>query len=131
MRIYLSYPMSGQEGHGIPRATRIAESLRRYGYDLVVPHEIKHGTDGDHFNPDYGHGDYIREDVRLGMLADGVGAIALVNGWTQSRGCMAEFQIAVAMGFRVLQVVEEYELNGRLYAYLLPLDGKGNFRVRD
>lgn len=128
MRGYLSYPMTGQVDHGIPRATRIARRLRDAGFDLVVPHEILHGG-ATHEHPDYSHADYIRGDVKLGMLADGVDYIALVDGWTQSKGCMAEFSIAVAMGYRVYQVVENYLETEMTWhaAYLLPIDGKGGW----
>jgi hypothetical protein len=118
--------MTGQVGYGIPRATKIAEYLRKMGHDLVVPHEILHGGD-QHENPDYSHADYIRGDVKLGMLADGVDSIALVDGWTQSKGCMAEFGIAVAMGYRVYQVVEQIQWSNHFDAYLIPIDGKGGW----
>jgi hypothetical protein len=121
VKAYLSYPMSGQPDHGIGRATRVAALLREQGYDLVVPHEIEHGGPGRHFNPKFSHGDYIREDVRRGMLADGVDAIFLVDGWTHSKGAMAEFQIAVAMGFRIFQVIEA----GIALVDVMPIDGKG------
>lgn len=132
MRIYLSYPMTGQPDHGVPRATKIAERLRSTGHDLVVPHEIMHGGE-THHNPEFSHADYIRGDVKLGMLADGVDSIALVDGWPLSKGCMAEFGIAVAMGYRVFQVVEENHptgpasINTWFNAYLLPIDGKGGW----
>lgn len=103
MKVYLSYPMTGLPGHGIPAATKVAASLRGKGYELVVPHEIMHGG-STHENPEYSHEDYIYGDVRRGLVAADVRAIALSPGWERSRGCLAEFNISAAMGYQVLYV---------------------------
>lgn len=103
MKIYLSYPMTGQPGHGIPTATKVTASLRAMGYEMVVPHEIMHGGT-THAHPGFEHEDYIHGDVRQGLVLDGVRAIAMCPGWERSRGCLAEFNISVAMGYKVLYV---------------------------
>jgi hypothetical protein len=101
-------------------ATIIADQLRTIGFDLVVPHEIMHGGD-QHENPTYSHADYIREDIRLGLAH--CDAIALVDGWVHSRGCLDEFTYARMMGMRIFFVDRNW--NGG--HFLIEMDGKGNW----
>lgn len=120
MLIYLSYAMTGQEGRGIARATQVAYSLRSQGYLLIVPHEILHGGDRHH-NPAYSHGDYVREDIRLGL--DKCGGIALCPGWPYSFGCRDEFHDAGVRGKRIFFVQQAQDDWA-----LVPMDGKGEIR---
>jgi hypothetical protein len=126
MLIYLSYPMDGQPGHGIPRATKVAAALRKQGLDLVVPHEIMHGGDR-HENPAYTHDDYVRADIRLGLSR--CGAIALCDGWAHSTGCQMELDWATANDLRVFFVelarVPVWPGRLALVPKLTPMDGKG------
>lgn len=108
MKVYLSYPMSGKEGHGIPRATEITASVRR-GYphhEFIAPHEIKHSDDGlEHFNPGYSHFDYLRADLAAMKRCH---AIAMAPGWTTSSGCLTEFEVAARLGLVLCKLCGPY-----------------------
>lgn len=112
MKIYLSYPMSGAEDLALPRGEYLAAGLRRdfSWHDWVIPHEIPLAEDGTHINPSYSHGDYVRKDIALGLK--GCDAIALADGWTQSTGCLAEFQYAMLSGMESYLVIED--IDGRM-----------------
>lgn len=115
LRVYLSYPMSGMPGNGVPLATWVVHRLRERYADckFTVPHEIMHGGDS-HTVPGWTHEEYIQADIKFALNA-GCNAIALCNGWVLSKGCTAEFQTAIACGWRVFAVHQNV---------LLPMDGQ-------
>jgi hypothetical protein len=104
---YLSYPMTGQPEFGIPRATRIAASLRKSypSWTFEVPHEFKHNGGTAHAVPGWTHADYIRADLAE-VERRQCTAIALVSGWPFSKGCMEEFLWFRDRDLRIFSVLE-------------------------
>lgn len=106
--IYVSFPMSGSPDFGHRRGSWFADNLReKYPeYTFLAPHEIMHSEDKkSHFNPAFSHGKYVQEDIRNGLKH--CDAIALGEGWTQSSGCLLEFNYAVLSGMRTYLIQEE------------------------
>lgn len=120
MRIYYSYPMTGQPDSGLTRGKMVAAKLREFypDHEFIVPHEIMHGG-LTHDNPYYTHADYVREDIRLGLSS--CTGIALDEGWPESDGCMKEFQYAVIMRQRIFFILPNLLV-------LAAMDGKGELQ---
>lgn len=116
---YLSYPMSGYEENNLPKGTLIASNLRKNYPNRIfaVPHEFMHGG-SSHQVEGWEHADYIRADLAE-IERRKCKAIALVNGWTRSKGCLAEFEWFLARDLRIFIVTP------RGSSFLLaPMDGK-------
>ena len=118
MKLYLSYPMTGEPDYGIPVAKQVAARLREQGYEIVAPHEIMHGGT-KHLNPAYGHDDYVREDIRLGLSQ--CEGIVLCSRWTYSAGCREELRWAVAHGLRIFYA--EVFITRAVVVSVVPMDG--------
>lgn len=96
VRVYISGPMSGLPDFNRPAFNAEAARLRALGYDVVNPAEL---------NPDpsatWVH--CMRVDIReLTTCA----AISLLPGWEQSRGAKLEWQIAEALGLKVIPAAQ-------------------------
>lgn len=98
-RVYLSGPMTGIEDFNFPAFNEMAAKLRELG--LHVENPADHGVvDGAEW------GDYLRHDLaRMGTCE----TIALLPGWSKSKGARLELQVAQALGMkvRVLDGAEE------------------------
>lgn len=94
MRLYLSGPMTGIEDFNFPVFNATAAKLRAAGYDVVNPAEI---------NPDLEMPweECMRADIKALCDCD---AIALIPGWTESKGAHLELHIAHRIGLKVLFV---------------------------
>jgi hypothetical protein len=90
--------MSGIPEHNFPLFTEAAASLRKHGFDVLSPHEILHGGT-THFNDNYTHADYIRADIKSGLME--CDALVLLPGWPSSAGAMAEMHVAAHMGYEI------------------------------
>ncbi len=97
--IYLSGPMTGIPEFNFPAFTAACEALRAAGHEVVSPHELIDNTD-------QAWSYYIRHDL-IAMLTH-CNSIALLPGWYDSRGAKLEFQVAVALGFEVYDVVDNH-----------------------
>lgn len=90
MKIYLSGPMSGLLDFNRPAFTEAAAKLRAEGHEVIVPHETpSKGTEWE---------DYMRSDI-IAML--NCESIAMLPGWSESRGAKIEYRLAVDLGFEV------------------------------
>ena len=90
-RVYLSGPMSGYPDFNFPAFHAAAAVLRAGGAVVVNPAE--HGlVDCATW------GDYVRADIAQLSVCE---SIALMPGWSQSRGAVLEVHIALALGMRV------------------------------
>lgn len=92
---YLSGPMTGQPGNGVPAFTAAAAALRARGLRLVVPHEVTGelaAADGD----PAAWPDLVRADLRAMLDCDG---IILLEGWQGSRGARLELTVAAGLGW--------------------------------
>jgi len=86
-RVYLSGPMTGYAEFNFPTFNAAAAALRAEGWSVVNPAD--HGlVDGA------GWGDYLRHDI---AKIAGCESIALLPGWSKSKGAQLEVHIANAL----------------------------------
>lgn len=83
MRLYICGPMTGKPDNNYPEFNRVAKALRECGYDVENPAE----------NPTW-H-DWTRVAIPQMLKCDGV---ALLLGWSASRGANLERNLAVGIG---------------------------------
>ncbi|HHM0543567.1 DUF4406 domain-containing protein [Pseudomonas aeruginosa] len=87
-RIYLAGPMTGLPEHNFPAFHAEAARLRSLGYQVENPAE--HGViDG------FEWADYLRIDLQKLLTC---AAVALLPGWTDSRGALLERYVAFQLG---------------------------------
>lgn len=100
MIIYLAGPMSGLPEHNYPAFTAACKTLRQQGYNIVSPHEETPCQ--DHANPlPWTH--YLRRDLRTLLDCD---AIAMLPGYSGSKGAQLELTVALALGYPIYDVVD-------------------------
>ena len=94
MKVYVAGPMRGYADLNFPEFYRVANLLREVGHDV--------------FNPAAGTGGEITQDrLRKWMAQDlqwiclHAEAIALLDGWPESKGACAERAAALALGLKV------------------------------
>lgn len=92
VRLYLAGPMSGLPELNFPAFHAEAARLRAKGFDVVNPAEID-------VNPSHGWEACMRADIAQLVTCD---AIALLPGWTKSRGARLEHYIAGSLGMKVI-----------------------------
>lgn len=88
MKVYLAGPMTGYPNLNFPLFHSEAARLRAMGYEVVNPAEINADPKADWAG-------CMREDIRELVGCDG---IALLPGWSKSRGASLELYIAEALG---------------------------------
>lgn len=91
MRIYVSGPMTGHPELNYPAFHAAAHALTRAGHDVINP--ARWGV-----IPGWDWRDYMRHAVR--DVADAQ-ALAMLPGWTDSRGARLERRIARGLGLPV------------------------------
>lgn len=101
-KYYLAGPMAGLTNNNLEAFEEYSNALRARHYDIVSPHEIDPGV------PDPGWEDYLRADIRHGLLI--CNAMILMPGWTRSRGVALELEIASKLEYHIYHVNPEYEL---------------------
>jgi hypothetical protein len=96
LRVYLSGPMSGLPELNFPAFNAAAFRLRACGLQVTNPAEI---------NPDGAMTweQCMRADIKA--LCD-CEALALLPGWTESRGAHLELHLAHRLGLRIVTVDE-------------------------
>lgn len=98
MRLYLAGPMTGYPRWNFDAFERGASALRSAGFEVISPAEVDLA---EGFDPDAPAHLYTREDLlaalrrdaELVLASDGV---ALLDGWRQSKGALAERALARA-----------------------------------
>ena len=95
MKLYISGPMSGLSEHNFPAFREAARKLTRAGYDVIDPSENFGGR------TDLERKAYMREDIGNVLKADG---IALLPGWSDSKGASLEVAIADELGLETHSV---------------------------
>ncbi|MGR1216574.1 DUF4406 domain-containing protein [Metapseudomonas otitidis] len=90
-RIYLSGPMTGLPDENRPAFNAEAARLRALGYEVVNPAELNPPGTPRHI--------CMRVDIQALLGCD---TLALLPGWTESRGAILERACAFQMGFKVL-----------------------------
>lgn len=104
MKLYLAGPMTGYPRWNFDAFLAAAADLRAAGYDVVSPAEIELEAG---FNPDAPVGDYTEADYHAAMRRDiatvlDVDGVALLPGWSSSRGARVEASVASAVGIPAL-----------------------------
>jgi hypothetical protein len=93
--IYISGPMSGLPANNVPAFNRAAKALRAKGYKVVNPAELDEGEPCSDWTS------CLRRDIReLSRCTD----IALLPGWTESKGASLEVHIGKELGFTIADV---------------------------
>lgn len=93
-RIYVSGPMSGMPAFNFPAFHAAAVHLRAAGFEVVNPAELNPGAEKP-------WADCMRVDIRALMDCDGV---AVLPGWSRSKGASLEVHIARELGMPVRMV---------------------------
>jgi len=109
MKIYVAGPMTGYPRWNFDAFARATALLRESGYEVVSPAEIdlSLGFDPDAPAENYTPAAYqaaMRRDVEALLAVD---AVALLPGWSASRGAKLEATIGNALGLRV-EPIETY-----------------------
>jgi len=114
MKVYLAGPMRGIPEFNFPAFYRAAAGLRACGFTVFSPAETDneiHGTDiskgnvtGDETLATAQHGFNLREALGrdLAWVCAQADAIALLPGWKNSKGAMAELATAIALGLDII-----------------------------
>lgn len=94
MKYYLAGRMTGMPELNFPTFEKVKIDLEGCGFEIASPHDIDHGETPD-TRGQLPYSTYMKAGIKLLMECDG---IIMLDGWTHSRGAMAEFNIAVACG---------------------------------
>lgn len=112
-RLYLAGPMTGIEHFNFPAFDAAAEKLRFAGHTVFNPAENDRdsgfegiGTSGDPREA-AASGFNLREALKqdLSWICDHAEGVALLPGWSQSKGATAEIALAQALGIPVASVI--------------------------
>lgn len=103
--VYVSGPMTGLPDHNYNTFDRAASRLRSLGYEVINPAETAGGT--IHLPRET----FLRIDVGYVMAAE---AVALLPGWSDSKGSKLEVMVAEAMGLPIYFYNEREGLGAEL-----------------
>lgn len=118
MRVYVAGPMRGIPEFNFPAFYAAAAKLRAEGHTVFSPAERdneRHGVDiskgnvaGDEEVAAKEHGFNLREALGedLAWICAHADAVALLPGWGNSRGALAERAAAIALGLKVIELPE-------------------------
>lgn len=108
--VYISGPMSGYVDYNFPAFFAAAELLQAQGHEVVNPadHGLIEGAGWD---------DYMRYNLARMMRCE---VIALLPGWSRSRGAQQEKQIAEALGLTVRYLPDAEQVSTTDSLGLLP-----------
>lgn len=112
MRVYIAGPIKGQIDGNRAAFAKAAKMLSAVGYTPVNPWDISADHDtGECIGPEVDHGDnshrygcFLRADIMALMFCD---AITMLPGWQNSTGARTEYQVAMALGLKVLRIEED------------------------
>ncbi|QOP65158.1 MazG-like pyrophosphatase [Arthrobacter phage Phives] len=107
MRLYLAGPMTGYPRWNFDAFERGASALRSAGFEVISPAEVDLA---EGFDPDAPAHLYTREDLLAALRRDAdlvlaSDGVALLDGWRQSKGALAERALARAAGIPARPVV--------------------------
>ena len=91
LRVYISGPMTGLPDLNFPAFHAAADRLRAAGFHAVNPAEINPDPSAD-------WNECMRADIKALCDCD---ALALLPGWTNSKGAHLELHIAHRIGLRI------------------------------
>ncbi len=113
MKIYLAGPMRGKPFFNFPEFDKAAKALRKEGHEVFNPAERDREACGEDIANPAGSeaqaeakGFSLREALAADMkyICEEAEAIALLPGWENSKGALAERLVAVALGLKVLVI---------------------------
>ena len=117
MKIYVAGPMRGIPEFNFPAFNVATKKLRAEGHEVFNPAEKdnqRHGTDiskgnatGDENLAAKQHGFNLREALAedLDYICRQADAVALLPGWQNSKGALAELATARALGLKEIYLV--------------------------
>lgn len=121
--VYVAGPMSGIKQFNFPAFDECARRLRERGHEVISPAELDSpevrtlAIESDDGSPDLrlpSWGDMLARDVAI--VADRCTALALLPGWSSSRGARLEAYVAILCGHQI------YYYDGRYdFANLIPV----------
>ena len=112
MKVYVAGPMRGYADFNFPEFHRVAHMLREVGHEVFDPAERDNAQHGEGFaagNPQgrlevaESRGFDLRKTLALDLqwICLHAEAIALLDGWPESKGACAERAAALALGLKV------------------------------
>ena len=119
MKVYLAGPMRGRPYFNFPEFAKATEMLRGLGHEVFSPAEAdiaRAGYDYSGMCPKGTHEEAkeaIGFTIRLALAEDinwiclRAEAIALLPGWTDSKGASAEYHVAEALGLEVIRLAKD------------------------
>lgn len=112
-KLYLAGPMTGIPSHNFPTFNKAAAILRADGYYVFNPAEVELGgfEDTREFREDGScPADLYRKTLTedLAFICEEADAIAMLPGWEKSKGALAEFATARALGLDVIYLSADY-----------------------
>lgn len=113
MRVYLAGPMTGIEDYNFPAFHEAAKRLRDIGYEVSNPAE---NFEGDQSLP---WDVYLRRAIEQVVTVDGV---AVLPGWSRSKGARLEVHVADALGMPILDAETLAPVSRDILAALLVTD---------
>lgn len=107
MRLYVSGPITGLPDLNKPEFERVTKELLAAGHEFVInPHTVctiipAHECQGPCTPSELmlPWADYLRSDL-IAMLT-GADALAMLDGWVNSKGAVLERQVAEGLGWEV------------------------------
>lgn len=97
MKLYIAGPMRGKPLFNFPAFGAAAAALRASGHDVISPHEMDLALGQNATSTELPFIEYMQRDLPALMSCD---AIALLPGWTGSRGARLEACVAHACGLK-------------------------------
>ncbi len=95
--VYVSIPITGlDEQKQREKASTIESELKSRGYKTINPFTISDNIHCDNLS----YKDYLWSDIN--NIFNHSDAIFMCNGWHESRGCLAEFHVAKAIGLEII-----------------------------
>ncbi len=116
MRLYVSGPMRGFPHFNFPAFHSAADRLRAEGHEVFNPADPKNhrgnvdisvnNEAGDEAQAVRDYGFDLRDSLAIDLtwICRHAEGIALLPGWRDSRGAMAEYATAVALGLEIIEL---------------------------
>jgi len=93
-KLYLAGPMAGIEEHNFPAFNYAAKKLRAAGFEVLNPAEFD--------NKDcHEWADFLKRDIPYLLECK---AVAVLDGWWNSRGARLETSIAAELGMPIIPI---------------------------
>lgn len=89
MKVYISLPISGQDKFIVQERARMAkEEMKNYGHDPITPFDVSPDEKAT-------YAEHMGRDIQALLECE---AVYFLQGWHNSNGCRAEYEIARIYG---------------------------------